>query len=196
MASVNSCVNLRGLKNHISSIISTSSRALSFLLGLLGFAFISITIIFNSNINDALNQVLKTLGPIFLILLLGLVFVSIYCWLKQVEFAREQYKRQVWSEAALQSADSISTLALTCTLLGISLGIGTLAEEQLTPDTVQAVVKNLTKHFSLAFMTTVVGLPCSAILRSLIQITEAKFETQNTHIAEQGREKSYEIPTV
>ena len=81
-------------------------------------------------------------------------------------------------------------------MLGISLGIGTLAEEQLTPDTVQAVVKNLTKHFSLAFMTTVVGLPCSAILRSLIQITEAKFETENTHIAEQGRGKSYEIPTV
>ena len=181
---------------HISSIMSTSSRALSFLLALLVFGFISITIIFNSNINDALNQVLKTLGPIFLILLLGLVFVSIYCWLKQVEFAREQYKRQVWSEGALQSADSISTLALTCTLLGISLGIGTLAEEQLTPDTVQAVVKNLTKHFSFAFMTTVVGLPCSAILRSLIQITEAKFETQNTHIAEQGREKNYEIPTV
>ena len=167
---------------HISSMISTSSRALSFLLAFLVFCFICTTTIFNSNVNDALDQVLKTLGPIFVILLLGLIFVSIYCWLKQIEFAREQYKRQVWTEAALQSADSISTLALTCTLLGISLGIGTLAEEQLTPDTVQAIVKNLTNHFSLAFMTTVVGLPCSAIFRSLIQITEAKFETRNTHI--------------
>jgi len=36
------------------------------------------------------------------------------------------------------------------------------------------VVRDLTKHFSLAFMTTVVGLPVSAALRALIRVTEAR----------------------
>tara|TARA_B100000242_G_scaffold181121_1_gene129980 strand:- start:1056 stop:1604 length:549 start_codon:yes stop_codon:yes gene_type:complete len=180
----------------ISSMIRTSSRALSFVLAFLVFCFIFIKSIFNTTLNEALDQAFINLGPIFLFLLLALIFITVYCWLKQIEFADEQNQRQVWTEAALQSADSISTLALTCTLLGISLGIGTLAEEQLTPETVQLVVKNLTKHFSLAFMTTVVGLPCSALLRSIVQITEAKFEAKNKYATEPQRERDYEIPTI
>jgi hypothetical protein len=68
----------------------------------------------------------------------------------------------------------VTTLALTFTLLGISLGIGTLAGQELTPETIQPVIRKMTANFSLAFMTTVVGLPISALLRSLIIVTHAR----------------------
>ena len=83
-----------------------------------------------------------------------------------------------WTEAGLQAANGIATLALTYTLLGISLGIGTLAEQELTPETVRHVIRGLTSQFSLAFMTTVVGLPTAAILRTLLVVTHAQKQGQ------------------
>ena len=41
-------------------------------------------------------------------------------------------------------------------------------------------------------MTTVVGLPCSVLLRSIVQITEAKFEAKQ-YATEPQRETDYEI---
>ena len=58
--------------------------------------------------------------------------------------------------------------------LGISLGIGSLAGQDLTPDTIQSVIRTMTANFSLAFMTTVIGLPVSALLRSLLIVTDAR----------------------
>ena len=81
----------------------------------------------------------------------------------------------------MQAASCIATLALTCTLLGISLGIGALAETPLTPDTVTQVISALTDRFSMAFMTTVVGLPVSALIRSAVLILSARGH------AEEGR---------
>jgi hypothetical protein len=79
-----------------------------------------------------------------------------------------------WHEVGQQASNAISTLALTFTLLGISLGIGTLAEQPLTPENVQQMVSGLTKQFSMAFMTTVVGLPAATIIRALIAIKYQK----------------------
>ena len=39
--------------------------------------------------------------------------------------------------------------------------------------TVQEVIRGLTERFSLAFMTTVIGLPTSALLRALLSISGA-----------------------
>lgn len=75
-----------------------------------------------------------------------------------------------WSEVGLQVANGISALALTFTLLGISLGIGSLSEQPLTPDNVQALIHQLTQHFSMAFMTTVVGLPTATIIRAIVSV--------------------------
>ena len=75
-----------------------------------------------------------------------------------------------WAEVGNQSANGISTLALTFTLLGISLGIGSLSEQTLSPDTIQDIISSLTEQFSMAFMTTVVGLPSAAILRAVLAI--------------------------
>ena len=41
------------------------------------------------------------------------------------------------------------------------------------------MIKSLTENFSMAFMTTVVGLPTSALLRSLLLVTEAKISAAN-----------------
>lgn len=79
-------------------------------------------------------------------------------------------------EAGLQAANGISTLALTFTLLGISLGIGTLSEQPLTPSSVNSIIGELTKQFSMAFMTTVVGLPSSAILRAWVSLRYTKID--------------------
>jgi hypothetical protein len=80
----------------------------------------------------------------------------------------------------LHAANGIATLALTYTLFGISLGIGDLAGQNLTPDTVQAVIRGLTERFSLAFMTTVIGLPTSALLRALLSITAAWIDAKTS----------------
>ena len=84
----------------------------------------------------------------------------------------------VWLETGLNLSGGITTLALTFTLLGISLGIGGLAEQELTPDTVQNVIRDLTAQFSLAFMTTVIGLPTAALLRGALLITHARLLSQ------------------
>ena len=65
-------------------------------------------------------------------------------------------------------------LALTYTLFGISLGIGSLAGQGLTPETVESVIRNLTASFSLAFMTTVIGLPLSALLRAALVVVHGR----------------------
>ena len=102
----------------------------------------------------------------------GLVFVAVYSWTRMLERPGDQ----VWLEAGLQAANGITTLALTYTLLGISLGVGSLAENELSQDTVQTVIRNLTAQFSMAFLTTVVGLPTSAVLRTVLVLTHARSE--------------------
>ena len=70
----------------------------------------------------------------------------------------------------MQLSNLISTIALTYTLLGISLGIGELSASKLDVNTINQTISKLTEQFSMAFMTSVIGLPLSAILRSIIVI--------------------------
>lgn len=75
-----------------------------------------------------------------------------------------------WLELGQQTAGGIATLSLTFTLLGISLGIGALSDKTIDPTTIQSIIQELTRHFSTAFMTTVVGLPTANCLRALISL--------------------------
>jgi len=84
-----------------------------------------------------------------------------------------------WQEVGQQSGNAIATLALTFTLLGISLGIGTLADQPLSPENIQTLVSGLTKQFSMAFMTTVIGLPTATIIRALVCIKYQKVAAEN-----------------
>jgi len=76
----------------------------------------------------------------------------------------------------VQSANAIATPALAYTLLGISLGIGSLAGQDLNPDTVSAIIPVRTENVSMAFMTTVVGLPVSAVLRAVLLVAYSRSE--------------------
>ena len=121
----------------------------------------------------------QVLGVTFMGLLAGLVFFSLLCWVKLEREAADGVAN-TWLTAGVQAANGIATLALTYTLLGISLGIGSLAGQELTPETVQTVIQSLTAAFSMAFMTTIIGLPTSALLRGLLLVSASKREERLT----------------
>ncbi|MBT5675541.1 MAG: hypothetical protein HOJ07_07615, partial [Rhodospirillaceae bacterium] len=62
----------------------------------------------------------------------------------------------------------------------ISLGIAALSESQLTPDTVQDIIGQLTRHFSMAFLTSVVGVPAAAALRAMVMVTESRIVARSS----------------
>ncbi len=157
--------------------LDTGSRAVSFLLGSLaiGLAFAAMaTSSSAAQITDWAGQVL---GWTFVFLLASLIFICLFSWVRLLRDGTTP-ATEVWLQAGVQAANGVTTLALTFTLLGISLGIGSLAGQDLTPDTIQSVIRKMTANFSLAFMTTVIGLPISALLRSLLIVTDAR----NRHI--------------
>ena len=111
----------------------------------------------------------SVLGTTFIVILFLLTFSSVVCVLN-IYNHNVSYKK-FWFETGLQSSNLISTIALTYTLLGISLGIGELSSSKLEVDTINQTISRLTEQFSMAFMTSVIGLPLSGILRSILIIT-------------------------
>ena len=79
----------------------------------------------SSNITDIANWAREVLGWTFVGLLGGLVFLALFSWVRMMQSGNGQ--SEIWFEAGVQAANGVTTLALTFTLLGISLGIGTLA---------------------------------------------------------------------
>ena len=118
----------------------------------------------------------RVFGPAFITMLAALVFMVLFSWRKLSQARYEPQRRRLWLEAGLHAANGVATLALTFTLFGISLGIGSLAGKELSPAPIQAVIAELTRHFSLAFLTTVVGLPASSMLRALLLITDRRLD--------------------
>lgn len=167
-------------------IVDAGSRAVTLFLGGTVVALAITVMATRLSIGDVADWARHVFGVTFLVLTAGLILTAFFCWvrLRQTDGAR------VWMEAGLQASAGIATLALTYTLLGISLGVGGLAHQELTPATVQAVVRDLTDQFSLAFLTTVVGLPTSAVLRTLLLVTNARIHDRVAAparpVAEQG----------
>ncbi len=121
------------------------------------------------NLAEIYNWIEKYFSASFLVGYVLLVFIGGYAGLKVTKAGNRFY----WFEVGQQCASGIATLALTYTLLGISLGIGSLSEHTLTPETIPALISGLTKHFSTAFFTTIIGLPTSNALRAFIGIRHA-----------------------
>ncbi len=106
-------------------------------------------------------------------------FISMYMALMGLGlYAGIQIGRAVevnyWFEVGQQAAGGVATLALTFTLLGLSLGNGSLADQDISPESISQIIQGLTEQFSTAFMTTVVGLPSANALRAFVSITWAK----------------------
>ena len=151
-------------------------QALSLFLGLM-VIIISLTT-FTTGMAPALilSWGLDMLGGIFLLLLSALVITAMFCCVRLIDsacHAPSDLERQKWLQAGLQTCNGIATLALTFTLLGISLGIGQLSNSSLTPDSIDKVIASLTDDFSMAFLTSVIGLPLSAILRTVFIVLNA-----------------------
>lgn len=123
------------------------------------------------------ETVVALVGVAFLCVLGGLAVVAVFAIVRLYRNPADA----LWRAAGLQAASGIATLALTFTLFGISIGIGSLAEQPLTPETVRVVIADLTGQFSLAFMTTVIGLPVSAVLRATLMVLAARGERTERH---------------
>lgn len=150
--------------------LDTVMRGASYGLGAVVLALAVLTLVTQKNPQDLAALAGKVFGPGFIIGYAALLVAGLVCWRRKVG----DPDNVLWSKAALQAANGIATLALTFTLLGISLGIGGLAEQRLSPETINDVIATLTAQFSMAFMTTVVGLPTSAVLRALVVLTDAR----------------------
>jgi tellurite resistance protein TehA-like permease len=155
------------------SLLGTASRTTSYVLGVgvIGLAVVSATGAVEAG--DFVARARQVFGPAFCLLYVALVSTVLFCQVRLGQLQHDPIHSQPWLEAGMHAASGIATLALTFTLLGISLGIGSLADQPLTSDTIQTVIQGLTGHFSMAFMTTVVGLPTAAGLRALLQISQA-----------------------
>jgi len=121
-------------------------------------------------LGDVASWITQSMGSSFLGLLLTLSGLALYSWLTlhQGKPDRTLYVM------GIHAANGIATIALTFTLFGISKGIGGLAQSSLSPETVAGIISELTRGFQQAFITTVVGLPISAILRAMLHVAGSR----------------------
>ena len=168
---------MRGLAKLFSGSLSNGSEAVSYMVGLLVIGTALAVGLISSDFSVIVGWVLDFLGIGFIMLLAALIFITLFSVIRMNNAGNNINLKHYWYSLGMQAANGVTTLALTFTLLGISLGIGGLADQNLTPETVQEVIRDLTANFSLAFMTTVVGLPVSAVLRAILVMSHTKLTT-------------------
>jgi hypothetical protein len=161
----------RSQRPAVRVLLTAGSRSLSYLLGGVILVIAAAVAASGWGVRAVAGWALDVFGATFLALFAVLVAVAVFAWIRLTD-GLDSAARRLWREVGLHAANGVSTVALTYTLLGISLGIGTLAGRPLDPSTVQDIVGELTRHFGRAFMTTVVGLPAAAALRALLLIAD------------------------
>lgn len=167
------------------------SRSLSLMLGGVVLALAAALAFWSIGPAQALGWALTILGPGFIGLLALLAMGALYCLVRIWQGGPDPAGDDFWLATGLQCANGISTLALTYTLFGISVGIGALAGQGLSPDTVEGVIRDLTRSFSLAFMTTVIGLPLSALIRGLLVVAHGRKQlaSASSHTFSEGHSR-------
>jgi len=161
----------------LAAAAGAGSKSLSYLLGLVAVILAAAAGFTALDAGQIVDWAHRVFGWVYISLLATLVLATLFCWIQ----LQRGHDRHLWFEAGMHAASGIAILALTFTLIGVSLGVGTLAGQELNPATVQDVIRKLSAHFSLAFMTTVVGLPVSTVMRALISITDARLFSKQTH---------------
>lgn len=154
-------------------------RPLQVVFYLLGTGTILLAVTSYLTAEDAaqlLQWLWKIFTPGFIGLFLLLLFFGVYGIVRLNGAQADEF----WQESAYQAANGIATLALTFTLLGISLGIGSLSHQTINAESVPSLIQALTGHFSTAFMTTVVGLPSAAIIRALTALRAIRLRDQGS----------------
>lgn len=155
-------------------LVGRTSQALSYVLGGLVLVAVVANLTTAAPVASMVGWAVEVLSLGFCLMTLGLVFAVSLAWTRLADRATPSEERQLWLTGGMHAANAIANLALTYTLFGISIGISSLAERSLTPETIPGIIKELTHGFSMAFMTTVVGLPLATALRALLSITAAR----------------------
>ena len=146
-------------------------RSIYWVVGTFIIIFAGISLITQMSLLELMALVNRHFGVTFVSLYVLLVSIALFAMQRLWNDASQVF---YWSEIGLQTANGISTLALTFTLFGISMGIGSLSGQPLSQNNIESVISELTAQFSVAFMTTVVGLPTAALLRAIISVRVAK----------------------
>lgn len=155
---------------YIAQSAKTGLSLLGLIVGMTLIVLASVSFLTEMQLPDIMRWIDLHFGKTFSVLFAALVICSGYA----VMMVYKQNRTHYFFQIGIQAANAISTLALTFTLLGISLGIGTLADQSLTPENVNQLISVLTKQFSMAFMTTVIGLPSALIVRATLAILVSK----------------------
>ncbi|BDX06388.1 hypothetical protein [Planctobacterium marinum] len=157
-----------------ASAISSTFRLGSGIFGILVISLAIISWYSSMNVQEMLLWGQKVFSASFVIGYLVLIGTAAYAWhkIKQSKGNNKSKQSALWFELGQQCGNGLATLALTFTLLGISLGIGVLSEQPLTPETIQSIIQELTRQFSMAFMTTVVGLPSATLVRAIFSVKQ------------------------
>lgn len=163
--------------NQITFGINNMSQVLSFFLGILVLILGTYVILTGNHPSVLVKWSLSILGLSFVICLSLLIFFSLFCIFQL--YKSKTKLQQFWLQTGIQLSNGISTLALTYTLLGISLGIGELSMSKLDISSINETIGNLTNKFSMAFLTSVIGLPLSAFLKSILIIIHEKKNVKN-----------------
>lgn len=150
-----------------------ASRAASVVLGGTAVAVAATAAVWSRDAADIAQWSLGVLGAGFIALLAALVLLAAFSLVRLIG-AERRAESDFWLDVGVHAANGVVTLALTFTLAGVSLGIASLAGQELTPETVRGVIQELTANFSRAFLTTVIGLPVSAVLRSALSIVHGR----------------------
>ncbi|MCR9073110.1 MAG: hypothetical protein NXI18_15460 [Alphaproteobacteria bacterium] len=159
------------LRSFDGRLLDDVARALAGLLALASLGLATGVWLTGETVADLVARGERVLGSAFLV---GLSLLLLLALLAAVRLWRDPEDRP-WRATGLQAASGIATLALTFTLLGIGLGIASLSDSRIAPETVNAIIAALTERFALAFSTTVVGLPLAALMRAvLIVLAERK----------------------
>jgi len=186
------------MKSTISTFL-TASQSASYFLGGAVIVLASLLAIWSIDPEAALDWTLRTLGPGFVTALTALTLGVFYCLIRLVQSKDEEAEAEFWLGAGVQLSNGVATLALTFTLFGISVGIGALASQGLTPETVGGVIRELTGSFTLAFMTTVIGLPLSTALRASLVIVYGRQRLaaeQSNILATSNGGRSHEVSDI
>jgi hypothetical protein len=186
------------MKSTISTFL-TASQSASYFLGGAVIVLASLLAIWSIDPEAALDWTLRTLGPGFVAALTALTLGVFYCLIRLVQSKDEAAEAEFWLGAGVQLSNGVATLALTFTLFGISVGIGALASQGLTPETVGSVIRELTGSFTLAFMTTVIGLPLSTALRASLVIIYGRQRLaaeQSNILATSNGGRSHEVSNI
>ena len=146
-------------------------RASAVLGGLVVIGLALTLLLFGVAPKDLFAAAKDTLGVLFIALAVGLVLTVMMAAAKILDIQLDRQSKSVWLYIGFHAANGIATVALTFTLFGISAGVGELAAGDLNIENINTVIASLTDQFSMAFMTSVVGLPLSALMRVVVGVT-------------------------